>query len=90
MQFILLRELFLIPEVVRIKNLVAQCLVSGRSFQDMPWEERENRASICPLLILPHFQLLCVKELPEPGVVSVYSLSTSQPPTEKRNSCCLF
>lgn len=68
MQFLLLWELVLIPEGVRIKNPVSQCPVSGRSLQDMTWEECQNGASICPLLILSHFQLFCVKELPEPGV----------------------
>lgn len=77
MQFILLGELVLIPEGVRIKNLLAQCPVSGRSFQETPWEACQSWTSICPLLIRSHFQLFFfVKELPEPDVVSAYSLST--------------
>lgn len=43
MQFLLLRDLVLIPEGVRIKNFVAQHLVSGKSFEEMPQEECQNR-----------------------------------------------
>lgn len=38
MQFVLVWELVLIPEGVRIENIMVQCPVSG-SFQVMPWKE---------------------------------------------------